>query len=272
LEGCLDRPPDPLPTRVDSLPDLPDAYERALEAGLAAIGVQLSSDARATIDGHVRLLLAWNAAINLTAIRDPAEIAIRHVVDSLTALRVLEARGVKWILDLGSGGGFPGLPLLAALPWGRGVLVESVGKKARFLQTVVEATGMQDVVTVQAVRAEELVATGGAPRGAVVVARAVASLGELIELALPLVGPGSSLIAWKDVRAVSEGAELEGARRAIAAIDPGARMNAVPAVPDDAGPAVDALRDHRLVIITRSGAEIARTWPRDPAARKRRPW
>ncbi|HEV7811148.1 MAG TPA: 16S rRNA (guanine(527)-N(7))-methyltransferase RsmG [Candidatus Limnocylindrales bacterium] len=272
MEGCLDRPPDPLPTRVDSLPTLPESYDAALEAGLAAIGVALSTDARATIDGHVRLLLAWNAAINLTAIRDPAEIAIRHVVDSLTALRILEARGVAWILDLGSGGGFPGLPLLATLPWGRGVLVESVAKKGRFLETVVEATGMGDVVTVRAVRAEALVATGGAPRGAAVVARAVAPLGELIELALPLLGPGGSLIAWKDVRAVSEGSELEGARRAIAAIDPGARINAVAAVPDEAGPAVDALRDHRLVIVTASGAEIARTWPRDPAARKRRPW
>jgi 16S rRNA (guanine527-N7)-methyltransferase len=272
LEGCLDRPPDPLPTRVDSLPDLPDAYHGALDAGLAEIGVALSSDARATIDGHIRLLLAWNAAINLTAIRDPAEIAIRHVVDSLTALRVLEARDVSWVLDLGSGGGFPGLPLLATLPWGRGVLVESVGKKARFLETVVSATGMQDIVTVRAVRAEDLVAAGGAPQGAAVLARAVASLGELIELALPLLGPGGSLVAWKDVRAVSDGGELDGARRAIAAIDPGARMNAVPAVPDEAGAAVDALRDHRLVIVTRSGAPIARTWPRDPAARKRRPW
>jgi EAL domain-containing protein (putative c-di-GMP-specific phosphodiesterase class I) len=103
-EGCLDRPRDPLPTRVDGCPPLPPAYHDALDGSLAALGIPLAAPARTAIDGHVRLLLAWNAAINLTAIRDPASIAIRHVVDSLIGAAVLSARGFDRFVDLGSGG------------------------------------------------------------------------------------------------------------------------------------------------------------------------
>jgi len=122
-EGCLDRP-DPLPTRVDGLPDLPATYAAALDPALTALGVALEPPARRAIDDHVRLLLAWNAAINLTAVRDPAEIAVRHVADSLTGLAALRAAGADRFVDLGSGGGFPGIPLAAALPADRALLVD----------------------------------------------------------------------------------------------------------------------------------------------------
>ena len=86
------------------------AYHDALDARAGrASGSTLPAAARAAIDGHVRLLLAWNPAINLTAIRDPAAIAIRHVVDSLTAPRRASRRAASTaFVDLGSGGGFPG--------------------------------------------------------------------------------------------------------------------------------------------------------------------
>ena len=102
----------------------------------------------------MRLLLAWNDAINLTAIRDPAEIAIRHVVDSLTALEVLRSRSIDRFIDLGSGGGFPGLTLAAAVPADRALLVDSIAKKVRFLSTVIEATGLGRSVAAVADRAE----------------------------------------------------------------------------------------------------------------------
>ncbi len=277
-EGCLDRPPDPLPTRVEHNPELPDDYRRALDAGLAALALTVDDAARSIIDGHVRLLLAWNRVINLTAIRDPAGIAIRHVVDSLTALPSLRDRGVSAVVDLGSGGGFPGLPLVAALPARQAVLVESVGKKARFLSTVVEATGLRGTVHVAADRAESLAAPD-LPDGAAVLARGVAPLGELVELALPLLAPGRPLIAWKSGSAVDgPDEELSGARRAIAAIDPGAGLEIEPACPQNAdgstpeGEAIGALRDHRLVIVTRSSGRVDGAWPRDPAQRRRRPW
>ena len=114
----------------------------------------LENPARTLIDTHVRLLLAWNAAINLTAITEPGDIARRHVADSLAALPLLATRPTRSILDLGSGGGFPGIPLAAGIPSAKVTLVESVGKKAAFLQTVVRALALEERVVVANTRAE----------------------------------------------------------------------------------------------------------------------
>ncbi len=107
--------------------------------GSTGSALVLTAAQRAAIDGHVRLLLAWTAAINLTAIRDPGEVAVAHVLDSLTAVPLLRSAGIDAFVDLGSGGGLPGLPLAIALPARRALLVESTGKKARFLETAVAA-------------------------------------------------------------------------------------------------------------------------------------
>jgi 16S rRNA (guanine527-N7)-methyltransferase len=141
-EGCLDRPPDSLPTRVEDLPDLPDSFDAVLDDHLDLLGIGLSNEARAGILEHVRFLMAWNAAINLTAIRDPLEIAVRHVVDSLVGAAVLRSEGVDRFVDLGSGGGFPAIPLALAVPADQLLLVESVAKKARFLHAVLAGTGL----------------------------------------------------------------------------------------------------------------------------------
>ena len=252
---------EPLPTRIQDLPELPPAYAVALERGLRDLGLGLDASARAAIDGHVRLLLAWTRAINLTAIREPAAIATAHVVDSLSAVALLRERAVDRILDLGSGGGFPGLPIAAAMPGTAVDLAETIGKKAGFLRTVVEATGLEERVTVHALRAEAL-AADRARRGSwsVVVARAVASSAELVELAFPLLRPGGVLIAWKrgDL-----GAELGAARRAVDALGGG--------TVEVRDVAVAGLSGHRLVIATRGG-DVPSAYPRDPAARRRRPW
>ena len=260
-EGCLDRPRDPLPTRVDDSPPLAPAYGAALDAALAEVGTSLGPGARAAIDGHIRLLLAWTDAINLTAIRDPVEVAIRHVVDSLTALPVLERRAVRRLVDLGSGGGCPGLPLAAAAGLERVRLVESVAKKARFLQTTVEATGLADRVEVLALRAEALaVDRARTGRWDAVTARAVAPLADLVELAFPLLADEGRLVAWKRGELT---AELEAARRAVGALGGGTIEVIDVTVPGLAG--------HRLVVATRRG-RVPDAYPRDPATRDRRPW
>ena len=280
-EGCLDRPRDPLPTRVPDCPELPAEYGHALDAAIEALGVELDGPARAAIDGHVRLLLAWNAAINLTAIREPVAVAVRHVADSLTALPVLRARGVDRFVDLGSGGGFPGIPLAAALPAERALLVDSVAKKVRFLSTAIEAVGLEAAAVAETTRAEALARSPrDRERWPAVTARAVGSLAELVELAMPLLAPGGVHVAWKrlaadDPASTADTDELAGARRAITAIDPGARIEVVRAVAADdeaAGAALPDLVDHQLVIVERSRRQIADEWPRDPAGRRRRPW
>ena len=259
IGGCLDRSREPLPTRVEGLPPLPPAYSVALTTGLDELDLILPPGAREAIDDHVRLLLAWNAAINLTAIREPAEIAIRHVVDSLTAAALLG--DTAGFIDLGSGGGFPGIPLAAALPVERVALVDSVGKKAAFLAAAVDVAGLTGRVGVAAARAEELASEARhRERWPAVTARAVGSLAELVELAFPLLAVGGRLIAWKrgDIDD-----ELDHARRAIGALGGGEI--------DEEPVRVAALAGHRLVVVTKRGRTTSQ-FPRDPAVRRRLPW
>jgi 16S rRNA (guanine527-N7)-methyltransferase len=257
----VDRERGPLPTHVEDTPDLPAAYHDALEAGLVAMGLTLDAPTRAAIDGHVRLLLAWTQAINLTAVRDPVAAATVHVLDSLAAVTPLRARGVTTVLDLGSGGGFPGIPLAAALPAHDARLVEPIGKKARFLATALVATGLGATTRVAATRAETLAADPHhRDRWGAVTARAVSSLADLVELGLPLVADGGVVAAWKrgDLAA-----ELAAADRALHALGGGDVEVVDPTIP--------GLPDHRLVMVTRRG-HVPVAYPRDPAARKRRPW
>ena len=210
---------EPLPTHVRDTPPLPSGYDDALVAVLEALGLPLDPAARAAIDGHLRLLLAWTAAINLTAVRDPVTAATAHVLDSLSAVPLLRRHGIDRYVDLGSGGGLPGVPIAAALPATEALLVESVGKKARFLEVAVDAVGLADRVAVEPVRAEALAADPD-HRSAwpAVTVRAVAGLAELIELAFPLLRPGGILVAWKRGELVEE---LAAGRRAATALGGG---------------------------------------------------
>lgn len=252
---------EPLPTCVQGLAPLPDAYYAVIRSGLASAGAGgLEEDQLAAIGDHVRLLLAWNDSINLTGIRDPEAIAREHVLDSLSALPLLRRAGISEFVDLGSGGGYPGLPLAIALPATRAVLVELIGKKARFLSAAVAAVGLADRVAAAPIRAEAF-ATDPLHRGRwqAVVARAVADLAELAELSLPLLRAGGLMVAWKSLPL---DAELDRAGRAVRKM--GGRLAGWEHV------LVPGLEDHVLAIVekvepTPSGL------PRDPAERRRRP-
>jgi 16S rRNA (guanine527-N7)-methyltransferase len=252
---------EPLPTCAQGLGPLPDGYHAALRAGLEAAGAAgLDENRLAAIADHVRLLLSWNAAINLTGIREPEAIAREHVLDSLAALMLLRRAAIDEFVDLGSGGGYPGLPLAIALPATRAVLVESVGKKARFLATAVEAVGVADRVAVAPIRAESLAADPlHRGRWQAVLARAVADLTELAELSLPLLQPGGLLVAWKSLPL---DAELARAERAVPRI--GGRLAGWEHV------TVPGLEDHVLAVVEKVAATPPE-FPRDPAARRRRP-
>jgi 16S rRNA (guanine527-N7)-methyltransferase len=260
-EGCLSRRREPLPTRAEALPPLPPEYTRALDDAARDLELELSPDARRAIDDHVRLLIAWNDAINLTAIREPRAIALLHVADSLSALRILRDHGATSLIDLGSGGGYPGLPLAIALPTSRALLVDSVGKKAAFLETAAAAVGAADRVAVASTRAEALATNADhRERWAAVTSRAVGSLADAIELGFPLVEVGGIVVTWKRRLPADE---LAAGRRAAAAIGTGA-LELVPA-------GVRGLDDHVLVVATK-GARTNAAYPRDPAERRRRPW
>jgi 16S rRNA (guanine527-N7)-methyltransferase len=254
----------PLPADPSECPPLPESAIAGFDAGCAALGLApLPDGARAGILGHLRLLLAWTGAVNLTAIRDPAAAVSGHLLDSLAAAPVLRSAGVRRILDLGSGGGYPGLPLALALPVDRALLVDSIAKKAAFLRVAAAAAGVAGRVDVAATRAETLAAEPRhRERWPAVTVRAVAPLAELVELAFPLLAPGGLLVAWK--RSDLD-AERTRALPAVAALG-GGTAEVVPLPVPLAG-----LEDHVLVVIRKEGRTGA-GWPRPPAERKRRPW
>jgi 16S rRNA (guanine527-N7)-methyltransferase len=184
------------------------------------------------------------------------------VLDSLTAAAVLRDGGVDRFLDLGSGAGFPGLPLALALPDARAVLVDSIAKKTAFLSTVVEAVGLGARIEVVTGRAEDLVAGRQGGGYGAVVARAVASLPELIELALPLLATGGRLVAWKRAGSALD-EELRRADRALRELG-GRELEMRPVE-------VEGLASHRLILARKRGPTPV-GYPRSPTERRRRPW
>jgi 16S rRNA (guanine527-N7)-methyltransferase len=262
---------EPLPSRVEGLPELPGEALRLLDTGLAQLGLDgLPAPARRAMIDHLRLLDAWNQAINLSAIREPTAAVREHILDSLTAVGLLRARRIDALLDLGSGGGYPGLPLALAVPARRTLLVESVGKKAAFLSAAAALATANAQVEIPAEipgeievfngRAEALAADPGhRERWPAVVARAIAPLAELVEIALPLVARGGLLVAWK--RHPLD-AELDAAWPAIELLG-GAR-------PELVAVTVGGLEDHVLVLIDKVAASPP-GYPRDPAQRRRLP-
>ncbi len=254
----------PLPADPSLCPPLAPATAARFDAGCATLGLDdFPPGARDAILGHLRLLLAWTAAVNLTAIRDPDAAVTGHLLDSLTAVPLLREAGVRRFLDLGSGGGYPGLPLALALPAEAALLVDSIVKKAAFLQIAAAAADVADRVTVAAVRAEALAADRRQrERWPAVTVRAVAPLPELVELGFPLLVPGGLLLAWKRIGLDDE------RRRALAAVAAlgGGSVEVVPPLAPLPG-----LEDHVLVAVRKEG-RTSGEWPRPPAERKRRPW
>ncbi len=280
----------PLPVRVPlpaSRPELPrdtaglspiDAlFGRTLEPALAALLVELSPGARAAIEAQARLLLAWTPFINLTALRTPEAIALEHVADSLAAVGLARSllgpnAAAATLLDLGSGAGYPGLPLAVALPARRAALVESIGKKVSFLEVaaraacgaMVSARETPPDVVVLGERAEILAGDRTHRDGwQLVVARAVAPLPELAELALPLVAVGGWLVAWKrDDGTGALGQELAAADDHIRALGGAPGRPRVEPVP------LPGLADHRLLAIGKERPTPSR-YPRPPEERRR---
>ncbi len=143
------------------------------------------------------LLLAENARMNLTAARDSAALWNRHIADSLRLLQCPEVESTHTLLDLGSGGGLPGIPLAIARPQLEVVLLEATRKKVRALQSFIDTLGLRNT-SCRWGRAEELAHDPAwRQRFDLVTARAVAPLRQLVELGAPLCRPGGYLAAYK---------------------------------------------------------------------------
>ncbi len=164
--------------------------ESRLAAGLEALGLALAPAQRQALLRLVGELADWNARFNLTAIRDPAQVVDKHLLDSLAVLGRL--RGLT-VADIGSGAGFPGLPLAIADPDRRFTLVESTGKKAKFLRHAAGVLNLPNVEVVQG-RAEALKPSQAFDS---VISRALGTLADFIRVAGHLAGRGGRLLAMK---------------------------------------------------------------------------
>lgn len=176
-----------------------------IAAGAAALGVGLDEAQVAQLHRYLDLLEKWNAAYNLTAIRDRGTMEVEHILDSLSVAPRVADDG-EWVVDVGTGAGLPGLVLAIAKPGNRYVLVDSNGKKTRFLVQAVHELGLGNVE----VRHARIEAVGKelAGRATLVVSRAFASLADMVAGCEALMAGGARLLAMKGARPDDEIAGL----------------------------------------------------------------
>jgi len=165
--------------------NLDNPHLKMLEEGVSVIGLRLDADQLKLLSRHVDLLLKWNKTINLTAITDPAEVVEKHVLDSLAIAPLIPTGS---LLDAGSGGGFPGIPVAVARPDLEVVLVDSTQKKVAFLKSFLAENKLPKVRAL-AVRLEGDPAKEDLPRVHAAVSRAFAAPKAWLELAQNYVLP-----------------------------------------------------------------------------------
>jgi 16S rRNA (guanine527-N7)-methyltransferase len=194
--------------------ELPPDLETLL-IGARLIGLNLTAAQLQQFALYRELLLDWNQRINLTAITNPQDVLTKHFLDSLACLFVIppSEQSKRRLLDVGSGAGFPGLPLQIACPDWQVSLLEATGKKAHFLETIIASLGLSRARAIQG-RAEELAHDPRhRARYDLVTARGLAALPTLLEYCLPFCRPGGFVIAPKKGEI---GAEVEQGKRAAA--------------------------------------------------------
>lgn len=231
--------------------DIPASFIESAEA----MGLVFDAGDLDKLCGYLSMLYEANQQMNLTAIREPEEVWTRHILDSLSLFPTLASVESSTVIDVGSGGGLPGIPLAIVRPESRFVLLEATGKKATFLQSVVDRLSLNNVRVVSQ-RAEEAAAHGSAHRGAfdVVIARAVGPLPVLLELTVPFARVDGIVAAIKGERAQEE---IEASAGALLTLR---------------SEVVDVLRgDTGTLVLIRKCSSTPRIYPRRPGEPKRRP-
>ena len=226
----------------------------ALDQGLPELGLSLSEEKRETLCAFGQAMVKQNEVMNLTGITEPAAVAKLHLLDSLTVLATADLAG-KTLIDVGCGAGFPGVPLAIACPEGKITLLDSLGKRMKWLEEVLPRLG----ITAEGVtaRAEEAVADRRESYD-FATSRAVARLNILLELTAPYVKVGGAVLAMKGAAAKEELAECAGAMKKL-----GLKLEEVREFPIDG--------TSHAVIVLRKVAPTPKQYPRRFAKIKQAP-
>ncbi|HWR39207.1 MAG TPA: 16S rRNA (guanine(527)-N(7))-methyltransferase RsmG [Patescibacteria group bacterium] len=226
----------------------------------AQAGFALSPRQREQFTRYYELLIQWNEKMNLTAITQPQEVALKHMVDSLTAYDAAVFADIPAVIDVGTGAGFPGVPLKIFLPELSLTLMDSLNKRLLFLQEVVDQLELSGVRIVHA-RAEDA-GRDRQHRGkyGVALSRAVARLNVLCELCLPLLQNGGYFVAMKGAQYREE---LQEADRALTLL--GGKVEKV--VPVE----LPGLEDKRAVIYVRKVRSTPADYPRRAGLPEKKP-
>lgn len=229
-------------------------------AALSLVGLALSPRQVVAFERYATELVDWNRRFNLTAITDREQIEVKHFLDSLTCLLAMRGRPLGRAVDVGTGAGFPGLPLKIACPGLQLTLVESVGKKAQFCRHVVEVLGLEAVEVIHA-RAEEVGRRPGHREGYDwALARAVAPLPVLVEYLMPLLKVGGRAVAQKGE---SGPAEAQAAERALGILG-GRLLQLIPVE-------IPGVAEARYLIVMEKTAATPAQYPRRPGMAAKRP-
>ncbi len=186
-----------------------EEFKQSLTKRACQFGIKLSKEQENQFYNYMNLLLEWNEKINLTAIVEPEEVLTKHFIDSLSIAPYINKEDK--ILDIGTGAGFPGIPLKIALPRNDFCLLDSLNKRINFLSTVIKELNLEKIQAVHG-RAEEFAKLRDNRESyEIVVSRAVAKLNVLLEYMLPFVKIGGKCICMKSIDIEEELKEAENA-------------------------------------------------------------
>lgn len=182
------------------------------ENKLNELGITLTDKQRQQFDKFYELLVEWNKVMNLTGITDYEEVNEKHFVDSLSIVKAIDMESVQSVIDVGTGAGFPGIPLKIAFPHLKVVLLDSLNKRINFLNEVIAQLGLTDIKTIHG-RAEDYAKQAEYRENFdLCVSRAVANLSTLSEYCLPYVSMNGMFVPYKSGE-IDE--ELENSKKAV---------------------------------------------------------
>jgi 16S rRNA (guanine527-N7)-methyltransferase len=175
-----------------------DKWIDLVQDGACQLGLKISQAQVFLFAQHGRWLMEWNRKINLTTITDAAQVAVKHYLDAIAPIHHIPAQGN--LLDIGTGGGFPGIPLKIMRPEQPMTLIDSVRKKVNFIKHVIRQLSLRDIEALHT-RAETLSQqNSGQRRYPIVICRALADLNVAVRLAAPLLTPKGSIILYQGPR------------------------------------------------------------------------